>query len=176
MKIPKTAYDRIREKLWGVADERNWRTLSNRQKAALYEEWIQDDDVGGVLSRYFDLRSVRVYIKDSIMGPYARQRIKEFGPVRKVLGLPEATSISETYSGPHGRRLPDGKVICWGASKDWKNILFAVFERAYFVKGGVPFAAVIMSPNGKFGQPTYRLMIEEVAAKMGLQNLIWYEP
>ena len=174
MKVPKTTYERIKEKLWGVADERNWHTLSNRQKAVLYENWIQDEDVGGVLSRYFDLRSVRVYIKDSIIGPYGRQRIREFGPIREVLGLPADVGVSETYTGPHGRRLSDGKVICWGSSRDWKDILFAVFERAYFNQG-VPFAAVIMFPTGKFGQPAYRLMIEDAADKMGLQNLIWYD-
>ena len=175
MKVPDAAYARIKAKLWKVADERNWPTLSDQQKSSLYEEWIRDDKVGVVLSRYIDPGNVRVYIKDTIMKPYGRNRIKNFPPILRLLGLPDDASVAETYVKPHGRRLMDGKVICWGLSKYWKIILFAVFERAYIVKSSIPFAAVIMFPTGKCQQPEYRRMIESAAAKMGIQRLFWYE-
>ena len=175
MKIPDAAYKRIKEKLWKVADERNWPTLSDQQKTILYEEWIKDEKVGGVLSRYLNPGNVRVYIKDTIMKPYGRERIKDFPPILSLLGLPNDARITETYIKPHGRRLSDGKVICWGLSRDWKAILFAVFERAYVSPSSVPFAAIIMFPTGKCQQPKYRYMIEIVAKKMGIERLIWYD-
>lgn len=175
MKVPDAAYQRIKEKLWRIADERNWPTLSDQQKTALYEDWIRDSDVGGVLSRYLDPGSVRVYIKDTIMKPYGRERIKDFPPILRLLGLPDDSSVAETYIKPHGRRLTDGKVVSWGLSRDWKAILFAIFERAYVVKSATPFAAVIMFPNGKCQQPEYRKMIETAAMRLGIKHVIWYE-
>jgi hypothetical protein len=175
MKVPDAAYNRIKEALWAVADERNWPTLSDQQKTALYEDWIRDDDIGGVLSRYVDAGNVRVYIKDTIMKPYGRERIKDFQPILKLLGLPDDTSVAETYIKPHGRRLTDGKIICWGLARDWKDILFAVFERAYLARSAAPFAAVIMFPTGKSQQPKYRHMIDTAGEKMGVQHLIWYD-
>ena len=59
------------------------------------------------------------------MKPYRRERIKDFPPITKLLGIPDDPAVAETYIKPHGRRLIDGKVICWRLSRDWKTILFA---------------------------------------------------
>ena len=175
MKVPDATHRRIKEKLWRVAEGLNWPTLSDKQKSKFYEEWIRESDVGGVLSRYLNAGSVRVYIKDTIMKPYGRDRIKEFPPVLKLLGLPEDARVAQNYIKPHGRRLVDGKVICWGLAKDWKAILFAVFERACVARSGVPFAAVIMFPTGKCQQSEYRQMIEAAAERLEIPNLVWYD-
>lgn len=175
MKVPEKTHRRIKLALWAVANDLNWPTLSNPQKSALFEEWIRDEQVGGVLSRYLDAGSVRVYIKDTIMKPYMRERIKDFLPITRLLGIPDKPAVAETYTKPHGRRLTNGKVICWGLSRDWKTILFAVFERAHVVPSGVPFAAVIMFPNGRCQQPGYRKMIETAAVKLGIKRLEWYD-
>jgi len=175
MKVPDAAFERIKVRLWGVADGLNWPTLSDQQKSALYEEWIRDDEIGGVLSRYLDPANVRVYLKDTIMKPYGRERIRDFPPILRILGLPEDSRVVETYIKPHGRRLVDGKVICWGLSRDWKTILFAVFERAYRAPSGTPFAAVIMFATGKCQQRGYQLMIETAAEKMGITRLVWFD-
>lgn len=175
MKVPDAAYRRIKQRLWAVADQRNWPTLSDQQKSTLYEEWLRDENVGGVLSRYLNTGSVRVYIKDTIMKPYGRERIKDFPPILKLLGLPADARVTETYIKPHGRRLADGKVICWGLARDWKAILFAAFERAFVAGPGTPFAAVIMFPTGKSQQPEYRQMIQTAAEKLGVTRLVWYD-
>ena len=175
MKVPDETHRRIKLALWSVADDLSWPTLPNPKKSALFEEWIEDEMVGGVLSRYLDARSVRVYLKDTIMKPYTRERIKDPIPITRFLGIPDETAIAETYTKPHGRRLADGRVICWGLSRDWKIILFAVFERAHVVPSSVPFAAPIMFPYGKCQQPAYRQMIEIAADKLGIDRVAWYD-
>jgi hypothetical protein len=60
-------------------------------------------------------------------------------------------------------------------SREWKTILFAVFERAYSARNGEPFAAVIMFPSGKCQQPDYRHMVETAAEKLGIREVVWYE-
>ena len=175
MKISDAAYTRIKKKLWKAADEIGWPTLSDQQKSSLYEEWIRDPEVGGALSRYLDPGNIRVYIKDTIMKPYGRERIKEFSPILRLLRLPEDAQSLETYIKPHGRRLMDGKVICWGLTRDWKAILFAVFERAHLANLGDPFAAVLLFPTGKYQQPAHREMVEAASAKLGIGQVVWYE-
>ena len=175
MKIPDETCTRLKNRLWAVADKLNWPTLSDPQKSALYEDWMRDGDIGGILSRYIAPGNVRVYIKDTIMKPYGRERIKEPGPVLTALSIPLTVDVSETYIKPHGRRLADGRVICWGLSRDWKAIVLAVFERAYLGPSATAYAAVIMYPAGKCRQPVYRRMIEIAAEKMGIQHLVWYD-
>jgi hypothetical protein len=175
MKIPDTTYKRIRQALWKTADTLNWPTLSDQQKSAFYEEWIREPGVGGLLSRYLDPANIRVYIKDTIMKPYGRERIKDFSTIQRLLRVPDGIETAETYIKPHGRRLADGKIICWGLSREWKAILFAVFERAYLTRSGIPFAAVIMFPAGKCQQLPYRQLIETAATKMGIKHLVWYD-
>jgi hypothetical protein len=165
----------MQTRLWEIADDRNWPTLSDQQRTSLYQEWIRDDEIGGVLSRYLDARFVRVYIKDTIMKPYSRERISSLSPILKLIGLSENAVVAETYVKPHGRRFSDGKVVCWGLSRDWKAILFAVFERAYLAPKGVPFAAVIMYPTGKSQQPKYRQMVQAAAERLGIQHSLWFE-
>ncbi|MCY4011362.1 MAG: hypothetical protein OXG82_01460 [Gammaproteobacteria bacterium] len=109
------------------------------------------------------------------MKSYTRDRIKNFAPVTRLLDLPECPLVSKVYLKPHGRRLADGKVICWGLSRDWKTVLMAVFERAHADESAEPFAAVIMFPVGKCRQPAYRRMIETASNKLGIQRLEWYE-
>ena len=161
--------------LWRFADELKWQSLADREKSALYEDWIRDESIGGVLSRYMPNTSVRVYIKDSIMKPYGRERIKDFGPIAKVLGVEKNHEIAERYIKPHGRRLTDGKVICWGLSREWKTILIAAFERAHIAPTGESFGVVIMYPIGKCKQPAYRRMVETVARRLGIHRLVWWE-
>ncbi len=174
MRMPSEIFARVKQKLWTLADELGWPTLSDQQKTALYEDWARDDLVGGVLSRYMDPGNVRVYIKDTVMKPYGRDRIKYFEPVQRLLGLSSSAAVEE-YVKPHGRRLRDGKVICWGLARDWKGILFALFERSHLVKAGVPYAAVLMYPNSKFLQPKQRLIVELAARKLEIERLIWYD-
>ena len=109
------------------------------------------------------------------MKPYGRERIKDFPAIVKLLGLPDDPIVVETYTKPHGRRLTDGRVICWGLSRDWKAILFSVFERAHVASSGIPFAAVVMFPTGKCQQPEYRQMIETAAGYLGITCLEWYD-
>lgn len=175
MKVPEAVHKKIKDKLWAVANERNWPTMPESQKTALYEDWFRDVEVGGVLARYLPPGNIRVYLKDTIMKPYARDRIKDFAPIQRLLGLPQGSSIAETYSKPHGRLLTDGRVICWGLSRDWKMVLFAVFERAYAIPSGIAYAAVIMFPTGKYQQPRYRQMIEAAARKLEIETLKWYD-
>jgi len=175
LKIPDDVFRVIKEKLWDEAAAIGWETLGDQQKSTMYENWIKSPQVGGVISRYTSPGNVRVYIKDTIMKPYGRERIKEFSPLVRMLGLPEDCKSVEDYIKPHGRRLDDGKIICWGLAKNWKSVLIAVYERAYWIPTGVPYCAVLMFPAAKYKQHEMRGMINDAAGKLGILRLVWYD-
>ena len=150
MKIPIAVFRGIQERIWAEADQKGWQTLADHQKSTMYENWIRDPLVGGKISQYMSAGNVRVHIKDTIMKPYGRERTKEFAPILKMLDLPESSKSIEDYVKPHGRRLEDGKVICWCLARHWENVLIAVYERAYLVQRAVPFCAILFFPAAEF--------------------------
>jgi hypothetical protein len=173
MKVPDAVNRRLRDILWGEAERLGWTTMSDQQKSALYEDWLKREDVGQVLSRYLDPGSVRVYIKDTIMKPFVRYRIKDITPVLAALEIANDTPFARDYIKPHGRLFRDGRVICWGLARDWKDVLFSVVERALRTPAGTSYAAVLLYPSGKVSQPSERGLINEASRRLGIQRLCW---
>jgi hypothetical protein len=175
MAVPKEIRDRIRQKIWEKADELDWSKMADLDRAAWYENWSKEKEVGGALAHFMDPRKVRVYIKDSLLKPYLRGRLED-GADKALLavGLAKETSIIRSYDKPHGRLLLDGKVVCWGNSRDWKSIVISVFERAYRLESGTPYAAVLIE-TGKTTNDGVRGMIKDVGTKLQLSHVVWIE-
>lgn len=174
--VPKDIRDRIRQRIWDKADELNWTSLSVVDRANWYENWSRDKEVGGALAHFMDPRKVRVYIKDSLLKPYLRNRLEDGAePALLAAGLDhDSLTIERTYNKPHGRLLGDGKVVCWGNSRDWKSVLISVFERAYRVEKGTPYAAVLIE-TGKTASDGVRDMVRDAGAKLQLSRVVWIE-
>ena len=176
MKIPATVRCGLRERLWAAADALDWTKLEWYQKSAHYEMWTRDPNVGGVLAHYLDHRRIRVYIKDTIMKGYVRARQASPDTPLHALGIDGDVPIVETHERPHGRRLQDGRVVAWGSAEEWKLVLTALHERSYGVADARPHAAVLLSASvGKFHQPQVRAMVEDAAAKLGIERLVWLD-
>ena len=93
----------------------------------------------------------------------------------RILGIASTIEISETYEKPHGRRLGDGKVICWGQADDWKAVLMGLHERAYARRDFAPHAAVLFRAVGRYHAPVVRMMIEDAATRLGIERLLWLD-
>nr|WP_297458849.1 hypothetical protein [uncultured Halomonas sp.] len=176
MAVPKEIRDKIRQKIWAKADELGWPGLSDLDRAAWYESWSKDKDIGGVLAHFMDARKVRVYIKDSLLKSYLRSRLEiNTDKVLLAVGLGQGGAmVRKSYDKPHGCLLLDGKVICWGSSRDWKLILISVFERAYCLDSGIPYAAVLVE-TGRTANDGRREMIVDAGIKLGLNNVFWLD-
>lgn len=160
--VPKAVRDRFRQVLWSKADSLNWRKLSVLDRTSIYENWAKDKEIGGVLAHYMDPRRVRVYIKDTLMKPYQRARQRDdCGDVLLALGLDSnAIEVVETFTQPHGRLLTDGRVICWGSGRDWKSVVFSVFERSYGRPNSIPYAAVFVDIGPPIDEELYKVAVE----------------
>lgn len=172
-KIPLAIRKEIAARVWSAADTLNWLRLSDQEKSRHYETWLADPNVGGVLEQFLDQRNVRVYLKDSVIKPYSRERTKDMPPVLAAIDVTNITSFKKEWIKPHGRILSDLRCICWGPANDWKTIVLSVCERAYHFPRAIPYAAVFIGPLGKMAQASEQRFVATVARKLGLKKLVW---
>jgi hypothetical protein len=164
----------VRKQLWEEADRLEWSALSAKDKARYYTIWTETTQLGGRLAAFMDPRQVRVYIKDTLLKAYTRERFSDPVRVFRVLGLPLDARWIETYIKPHGRRLADGRQIAWSRATEWKATLLALHERAYEY-GGMPYGAVLFEARTKHADPSARAVVESAREKLGIERLVWLD-
>ena len=108
------------------------------------------------------------------MKTYGQSRLSDASRPFLVLDIDVTTHIAEVFDKPHGRRLSDGRVICWGRAEDWKNILMAIHERS-FRYSYKPFGVILMYAEGKYHQQGNRVVVEDAANKLGIGRLVWLD-
>ena len=175
MSIPDHVRETLRSVLWARADEIGWADLSPAAKSQYYENWTSDPQIGGILSHYVDKGHVRVYIKDTLLKDYAQKHAGDEIPPFRIFDIESGTCIVERYIKPHGRRLQDGRILCWGRAADWKSILLAVHERAFLRKGTRAFAVLLTHASGKYKQDQYRAMVEDAVRKLAIEKIAWID-
>ena len=172
---PPDVRDGIKYKLWALCDDLGWMSLADTERARHYERWTRDQEIGGLLGHFMDPRKVRVYIKDSLIKPYVRERLaSNESEVWRLLGLPHDEKPVHEFIKPHGRRLKDGRVIGWGRSRDWKSILMAVFERGRSHETFSPHG-VILFESGKTESDVTRELVRDAARRLGIEKISWLE-
>ena len=175
MSVPDDVRERLKTFIWSRADDIGWIDLSANDKTTYYENWTNDPEVGGVLARYIDKGQVRVYLKDSLLKEYVRRQQADGTRPFRVLRISLKAKTEESFIKPHGRRLADGRVVCWGRADDWKGVLMAMHERTYGRANAKPFAAVFMRAIGRYGESKVRMMVETAAKKLGIRRVVWLE-
>src|SRR5438067_13787386 len=104
MSVPENIREQLRKRLWQTADEKKWSSLSVAEKSASYEAWTRDPAVGGVLSRFIRLSDVRLYLKDTLLKDYVRQREADDTLLLRILNL-DGSTVAKSHIKPHGRTL-----------------------------------------------------------------------
>jgi hypothetical protein len=173
MSVPDEVREQVRAYLWKVADDIDWILLSATDKGKHYRNWTADPKVGGVLSRYMEVGQVRTYIKDAVLKVYARRRMADARSPLAKLGLSPSAEVAKTFIKPHGVKLADGKIICWGRAVSWKVLLMALHERSFCDPDSFPFGAVLLQASAGFADVTSREVVENAATKLGIRKLAW---
>lgn len=173
MSVPDALRREIKDLLWHYADELGWVALTDADKAKWYGIWTESADVGKRLAPFLDPRKVRVYIKDSLLKPYTRERMSDMAPIARLLGIPEDVMVSREFIKPHGRLLSDGRVIAWSKAEDWKLTLMAVYERAFTARGARPFGVALVEASTKHPDLDSREVVEEAARRLQIERLVW---
>jgi len=174
-RIPDDIRDAIREAFWVQADAIGWSSLNDSERAGTYERWTNDPELGGKLAYFMDPRKVRVYIKDSLIKPYERARLLSTqGSIFECLGLSLPANPKGIFIKPHGCVADDGRVVCWGKSRDWKLVLIAAFERAELNSEYSAFGVVLLE-TGKTSSDRSRNLVRDVASRLGIHKVVWLE-
>lgn len=174
MTVPDEIRDRLKADLWKSADAIDWLWLGPVEKTQRYENWAQDPQVGGILSRYMDVRHIRQYIKDTLLKKYPQSRHADVARPLRLLELDPDAGFVKSFTRPHGRQLCDGRIVCWGRAADWKSVLMATHERAFLTASAVPFGVVLLQASAKFGETEARAVVINAANKLGIQKLVWH--
>jgi hypothetical protein len=175
MSVPKEITEAVKDVVWRRADECDWDVLGPGDKARYYAAWARDPQIGGVLSRYLDIAAIRVYIKDTVLKSYTRERQARWDATRHALGLTENIGVVETFIKPHGVQLEDGRVVAWGRADNWKHVLLATFERAHRNNGCVPYGAVLTHAVPRFATLGDREVVEDIARRLDIKQVAWID-
>ena len=175
MIVPGQVRNEVRDRLWAEADRLDWAKLSTNDKARWFTRWTKSAEIGGKLAAFMDPRQIRVYLKDTLLKGYARERMADPQRIFRILRLSNETETVETYIKPHGVRLDDGRIIAWSKAMDWKLTLLAIFERAFEDTSFTPHAAVLFQSATKHTTAEAREIVEEVARRLGVARIIWLD-
>jgi hypothetical protein len=175
MSVPDAVRSTVKEYLWAEADRLNWHSLSASQKSRMYGIWTESDLVGLKLAPFLDPRKIRVYIKDTLLKSYARDRMADDGPVMRLLGIPPGQRIVRKFIKPHGLLLADGCLVAWSKAIDWKLTLMTIYERAYMLRGTRAYAVVLFEAATKHPDEAARAVVNAAVRGLSVERLIWVD-
>jgi hypothetical protein len=150
--------------LYDDAHAKSWSHLPPRDRSALYNSWVEDERVGGVLTRYMSPEAARAWIKDGPMKEYGRAlrgtgRYARFGrsggtTVEDILraslgqdwtlvdgsvGIKPFHAQAESRSGHHA-------FLTWDEGRNFKNLVWAALRAS--VDLGIPGHVIVTQPQG----------------------------
>ncbi|GAB3855788.1 hypothetical protein GCM10029963_51100 [Micromonospora andamanensis] len=146
------------------ADELGWDGLSISERSTWYNQWVDDDQIGGVLTRYMPRERARLWIKDVPMKHYNRAR-SGIGPYASLIRnpLPGAAQISQLAFGrewvvvegtlqekPNRCHLASGAEylqMIWGTSRNLQSLIWAGLNAR--VDGGPTPVLVVTTRQGE---------------------------
>lgn len=146
------------------ADELGWDGLSISERSTWYNRWVDDDQIGGVLTRYMPRERARLWIKDVPMKHYNRAR-SGIGPYANLIRnpLPGAAQIAQLAFGrewvmvegtlqekPNRCHLANGTKflqMIWGMSRNLQSLIWAGLNAR--VDGGPTPVLVVTTRQGE---------------------------
>lgn len=171
--------------LYADADSRGWDSLPVADRSRAYSHWVEDERVGGILTKYMSPEAARSWIKDGPMKEYNRAargtgRYAKFGRS----GGTGPTDVAATALGP-GATIVEGSVgvkpshclaitaagetvhIAWGEARNFRNLLWAALRAS--VEDGYCAHVVVMEPPGKATTTDDILTHKALAQRCGVE-------
>lgn len=182
--VPEAQLAGVVEALYGDAQAMNWIHLPARDRSRAYGAWVEDERIGGVLTKFMTPEAARGWIKDGPMKEYGRSlrgvgRYARFGRsggttaediIRAALGdgwrVVEGTSGIKPF---HAQAIDGGgrlAYLAWDEGRNFKNLVWAALRTS--VELGIPGHVVVTEPPGS---PTSREVVESqksIAARCDL--------
>lgn len=166
--LPPAVREQVVRAIYADADRLGWQTLPLADRTATFNRWIEDERVGGPLTRFMTPEQARSWIKDGPMKEYGRAlrgagRFAAYGRqggtgpndvVRHALG-PTATLVEGSLGSKplHCLGAIDGATayIAWDHSRNFKNLLWAALRASAL--DGLDAHLVVLEPPGTASPP-----------------------
>lgn len=146
MALPSKIDEAVARRVFADMRRLGWSGLSNGERSAQYEEWMNDPEVGGRLGAFMPLARARVWVKDGPVKEYPRAEAGQGkyatfldaseGPaariVRAALGAGWECDPASQKVKPLRvvtRSVSDGeleRVVAWGPARDLKHLVWAL--------------------------------------------------
>ena len=147
MRVPQQVRDKVIRRVYADADRAGWANLPAPQRSRMYDRWVEDPDVGGLLSGYLESERVRVWLKDNPMKHYAAAKhgIGTYATYASVTGpTPDRVAARALGIGweidPHSvsdkplrfraSRDDDIGLVVYGPSRKFRDLLWAALNRS----------------------------------------------
>lgn len=144
-RLPRDQVESVVKALYTAADRIDWGHLPSSARTSQYDEWVKDDEIGGVLKKYMSAENARSWIKDGPMKEYGRAclgagRYAKFGATPRVTpnqlvthALGPAASVIENSVGVkpfHCLAVLDGKTtyVAWESAKNLRHLVWAAIS------------------------------------------------
>lgn len=146
------------------AHAKSWSHLPPRDRSSLYTAWVEDERVGGVLTKYMSPEAARAWIKDGPMKEYGRAlrgagRYARFGGsggttaldiLRASLGK-DWTLIDGTVGIKpfHAQAQDENGVrayLAWDEGRNFKNLVWAALRAS--IDLDIPGHVIVTEPQG----------------------------
>lgn len=147
------------------AGELDWDGLTDRQRSAIYDRWLDDPAIGRELTRFLSRERARVWLKDVPMKEYARSRsgigvyadlvtVRLPGPAqiaRQVLGGHWDTLAGTIREKPNRCMVSNGhdqRLMIWGPPRALRDLVWAGINAVADGRQPAPLI-VIATPHGE---------------------------
>lgn len=162
--VPEAQLADVVKALYDGAQTQNWTHLSPGDRSRAYSAWVDDERVGGVLTKYMTPEAARAWIKDGPMKEYSRAlrgtgRYARFGVfestspidivhaalganwhlVENTLGVKPHHAIAANESG-------EMAYVAWDESRNFKNLVWAALRAS--VESDVTGHVIVTEPPG----------------------------
>lgn len=162
--VPEAQLSEVITALYEDADAQSWSHLSPGDRSRAYSAWVEDERVGGILTKYMTPEAARAWIKDGPMKEYRRAlrgggRYAKFGTaggttaadiIAQVLGAQWSVLDGTVGDKPfHARAIGPGGAttyLAWDEARNFKNVVWAALRTS--VELGIPGHVVVTEPQG----------------------------
>ncbi len=158
--------EEVSQRVYDIADEVDWAHLTIPQRQKYYEAWTTDPEIGGKLSQVMDQTRIRVYLKDTVMKNYSRDKRPKLQSLITSMSLP-CVRVTQEFIKPQAVLCDGNKLYTVAAAKEWKIALLSAFERGCEVRNlreNVVF--FIEHTTGRFVDREYRDLIDSAAKRL----------
>jgi len=134
LKLPENPRQEIVRRVREMADKADWCHLKIHERSALYRQWCNDPTIGGELAKLGGPDSVRVFLKDTVIKQYLKEKRPVLKDLLKQMGL-ECKRVTREYEKPEAQLCDNRRLYTLAVAKEWRVAIFSAFERAHDLGG-----------------------------------------